>query len=78
MVEDSQDDLVHVLPQTQVNLLLLFQSINQLGDTRKKKSLKKSVQRFCQTLRTGYVHLSVADQPHPLKRCQSPQRDTEL
>lgn len=49
MVEDGQDDFVHVLPQTQVNLLLLFQSIDQLGERQGKKSSQKSVQRVCQT-----------------------------
>lgn len=38
MVEDGQNDFVHVLPQTQVNLLLLFQSIDQLEDTKRKNS----------------------------------------
>lgn len=49
MVEDGQDDFVHVLPQTQVNLLLLFQSVDQLGDRQGKESSQKSVQRVCQT-----------------------------
>lgn len=49
MVEDGQDDFVHVLPQTQVNLLLLFQSIDQLGDRQGKEGSQKSVQRVCQT-----------------------------
>lgn len=30
MVEDGQNDFVHVLPQAQVDLLLLLQSIDQL------------------------------------------------
>lgn len=37
MVEDGQNNFVHVLPQTQVNLLLLFQSVDQLRDTERKK-----------------------------------------
>lgn len=49
MVEDGQDDFVHVLPQTQVNLLLLFQSIDQLGDRQGKEGSQKSAQRVCQT-----------------------------
>lgn len=46
MVEDGQDDFVHVLPQTQVNLLLLFQSIDQLGDTQRKKRLQNQSSGF--------------------------------
>lgn len=32
MVEDGQNDFVHVLPQTQVDLLLLLQSVDKLRD----------------------------------------------
>lgn len=46
MVEDGQDDFVHVLPQTQVNLLLLFQSIDQLRDRQRKKSLQNQLSGF--------------------------------
>lgn len=37
MVQDGQNDFVHVLPQTQVNLLLLFQRVYQLGDTQRER-----------------------------------------
>lgn len=37
MVKNGQNNFVHVLPQTQVNLLLLFQSVDQLRDTQRKK-----------------------------------------
>lgn len=37
VVENGQNNFVHVLPQTQVNLLLLFQSVDQLRDTQRKK-----------------------------------------
>lgn len=46
MVEDGQNDFVHVLSQTQVNLLLLFQSIDQLGDTQRKKKKKREQNQF--------------------------------
>lgn len=36
MVEDGQDDLVHVLPQTQVDLLLLLQGVHQLRGRRRE------------------------------------------
>lgn len=32
MVEDGQNDFVHVLPQAQVDLLLLLQGVHQLRD----------------------------------------------
>lgn len=37
MVKNGQNDFVHVLPQTQVYLLLLFQSIYQLRHTEEKR-----------------------------------------
>lgn len=37
MVKNGQNDFVHVLPQTQVDLLLLLQSIDQLRDTESEK-----------------------------------------
>lgn len=40
MVQDGQNDFVHVLPQTQVNLLLLLQSIDQLRDTEGEEFFK--------------------------------------
>lgn len=37
MVENGQNDFVHVLPQTQVDLLLLLQSVDQLRDRGGKR-----------------------------------------
>lgn len=37
MVEDGQDDFVHVLPQTQVDLLLLLQGVHQLRTDRERE-----------------------------------------
>lgn len=69
MVQDGQNDFVHVLPQAQVNLLLLLQSIHQLGDTQREKKVSKI---------SPAVLSDSADQPHPWKRCRSPPPDTEL
>lgn len=36
VVQYSQDDLIHVLPETEVDFLLLFQSLDQLQDKKYK------------------------------------------
>lgn len=41
MVENGQNDFVHVLPQTQVDLLLLLQSIDQLRGTEREKCMMR-------------------------------------
>lgn len=43
MVKNGQDDFVHVLPQTQVDLLLLLQSIDQLRETENEKCIRKAI-----------------------------------
>lgn len=43
MVENGQNDFVHVLPQTQVDLLLLLQSIYQLRETERQKCIRRAV-----------------------------------
>lgn len=58
MVEDGQNDFVHVLPQTQVNLLLLFQSVDQLGDTQRKKSSQNQFSDFVRHYRLHPSHCS--------------------
>lgn len=58
MVEDGQNDFVHVLPQTQVNLLLLFQSVDQLGDTQRKKSSQNQFSDFVRHYRLHPPHCS--------------------
>lgn len=57
MVEDGQNDFVHVLPQAQVNLLLLFQSVDQLGDTQRKKSSPDQSSGFVRHSKTASISL---------------------
>ena len=55
MVENGQNDFVHVLPQTQVDLLLLLQSIDQLKETEKTNAFEG-----CSHKRTTTSHRSTS------------------
>lgn len=87
VIKNGQNDFVHVLPQTQVYLLLLLQSIDQLRARqreRKRKRKRKRRERVkcirwaaiskCQR----YTNPPATDLPHLLMHCQSQLPGTEL
>lgn len=75
MVENGQNDFVHVLPQTQVDLLLLLQSVDQLRDRGGKR--RSQDEMGSRTKGQHDTQGPAVDWPHPWRHCQSQRPGTE-
>lgn len=87
VIKNGQNDFVHVLPQTQVYLLLLLQSIDQLRARqrerkrkrkRKRRERVKCIRWAAISKRQRYTNPPATDLPHLLMHCQSQLPGTEL